>query len=224
MRQRDFWIGFTWGATSAVAGAMIAGRLRRGGASRILRLERSVQIGRPSAEVFDAWVDVEQLPTMVEALDSVSTIGGRSHWNGRFAGMPVQWDAELTQLIPNQAIGWKSVNGPKHSGRITFSPIGNDTLVHVQMNYAPPARLLRRALSPFAGDLEGYIEQALRDVKAYLENQPRTASNERLRQDALGRATGTYGPGPELVAEQQNPKFGAPSTPVEYTAPPEAKR
>jgi len=85
-------------------------------------------------------------------------------------------------------------------------------------------RLLRRALAPFSGDIEGYIEQALRDVKAYLENQPRSAATQRSSQDALGRATGTYGPGPELVAEQQNPKFGTASTPVEYTAPPEAKR
>ena len=203
---------------------MIAGRLRRGGASRILRLEKSIQIARPSAEVFDAWVDIEQLPMMIESLESVSSIGHRSHWNARVKGMPVEWDAELTQLIPNQAIGWKSVNGPKHSGRITFSPLGNDTLVHVQMNYAPPARFLRRAMSPFSGDFEGYIEQALRDVKAYLENRPKNTEIERQRQDALGRSTGTYGPGPELVAERQNPKFGAPSTPVEYTAPPEAKR
>ncbi len=224
MRRRDFWMGYTWGAATAIGGALVASYVGRGGASRILRLEKSLQIARPSAEVFDAWVDFEQLPMMIEALESVSSIGHRSHWNARFAGVPVQWDAELTQLIPNQAIGWKSVSGPKHSGRITFSPLGNDTLVHVQMNYAPPVRLLRRALSPFTGDLEGYLEQALRDVKAYLENQPRPAATQRVSQDALGRATGTYGTGPELVAEQQNPKFGAPSTPVEYTAPPEAKR
>jgi len=224
VRQRDFRIGFTWGAATAIGGALVASRVGRGGASRILRLEKSIQIARPPAEVFDAWVDIEQLPMMVEALESVSSIGHRSHWNARVKGVTTQWDAELTQLIVNQAIGWKSVSGPKHSGRITFSPLGNDTLVHVQMNYVPPTRFLRRALTPFAGDLEGYLEQALRDVKAYLENQPRSATGQRSTQDALGRATGTYGPGPELVAEQQNPKFGAPSTPVEYTAPPEAKR
>ena len=224
MRQRDFWIGFTWGAATAIGGALAASRIGRGGRSRILQLEKSIQIGRTPAEVFDAWSDIEQLPTMIEALDSVSSIGHRSHWNARVNGRHVEWDAELTQLILNQAMGWKSVSGPKHSGRITFSPLGNDTLVHVQMNYAPPARLLRRALTPFTGHLEGYLEQALRDAKAYLENQPRAASAERITQDAIGRATGTYGPGPELVAEHQNPKFGSPSTPVEYTAPPEAKR
>lgn len=224
MRQRDFWIGFTWGATTAIGGALVASRVGRGGASRILRLEKSLQIARPPAEVFDAWIDLEELPSMIEALDSVSTVGHRSHWNGRVKGRHVEWNAELTQLIANQAIGWKSVNGPKHTGRITFSPLGNDTLVHIQMNYAPPARFLRRALTPFAGDIEGYIEQALRVVKAYLENRPRAAATDRRTQDAMGRATGTYGPGPELVAGQQNPKFGSPSTPVEYTTPPEAKR
>jgi uncharacterized membrane protein len=224
MRRRDFWIGYTWGAATAVGGALVASYMGRGGASRILRLEKSLQIARPPAEVFDAWSDFEQLPMMIEALDSVSSLGNRSHWNARVMGRKLQWNADLTQLIPNEAIGWKSVSGPKHSGRVTFSPIANDTLVHVQMNYVPPARLLRRAPSPFSGDFEGYIEQALRDVKAYLENRPKSAVTERQRQDALGRATGTYGAGPELVAEQQNPKFGASSTPREYTAPPEAKR
>ena len=224
MRQRDFWIGFTWGATTAIGGALVVSRSGRGGASRILRLEKSLQIARPPAEVFDAWSDFEQLPMMMEALDSVSSIGNLSHWNARVKGRRFQWNAELTQLIPNESIGWKSVSGPKHSGRVTFSALGNDTLVHVQMNYAPPTRLLRRALTPFTGDLEGYLEQALRDVKAYLENRPRAAATERKTQEAQGRATGTYGPGPELVAEQQNPKFGAPSTAGEYAAPPEAKR
>jgi uncharacterized membrane protein len=229
VEKRDFWIGFTWGAAAAIGGALVAGRFRRGGASRILRLEKSMQIARPPAEVFDVWSDFEELAKYTDALESVRSAGHRSHWRANVRGVPVQWDAELTQLIPNQAIGWKSVSGPKHSGRVTFSPLANDTLVHVQMNYMPPARILRRALSPFGGDIEGYIEQGLRDVKAGLEKkpvqrQPVSPEQERQHQDALGRATGTYGPGPELIAEQQNPKFGAPSTPVEYTAPPDAKR
>lgn len=224
MKQRDFWIGFTWGAAAAIGGALVAGRVRRGGASRILRLEKSLQIARPPAEVFDVWSDFEELAKYIGLLESVRSSGHRSHWTANIKGVPLQWDAELTQLIPNQAMGWKSVKGPQHSGRVTFSPLGNDTLVHVQMNYMPPVRFLRLALSPFSGEIEGYLEQALRDVKAGLEKRPVTAATEKRRQDTLGRATGTHGTGPELIAEQQNPRFGAPSTPVEYTAPPEAKR
>lgn len=224
MEQRDFWIGFASGAAAAIGGALLADNLRKGGGSRILRLEKSLQIARPPAEVFDVWSDFEELAKYTDLLGSVRSSGHRSHWCANVLGMPVEWDAELTQIIPNQAIGWKSVSGPKHSGRVTFSPLGSDTLVHVQMNYAPPVRLLKRALSPFTGDVEGYIERALREVKAALEKRPSTSAGEKQRHDAMGRATGTYGPGPELVAEQQNPKFGSPATPVEYTAPPEAKR
>ena len=72
-------------------------------------------------------------------------------------------------MIPNQVIGWKSVSGSKHSGRITFAPIGNDTLVHVQMNYIPSTILARPMSSVIAGRIEGYIEQALRDFKSELE-------------------------------------------------------
>ena len=103
------------------------------------------------------------------------------------------------------------MSGPKHSGRIHFSQVGCDTLVHVQMNYAPPARFLRRVLSPFSGDLEGYIEKVLREAKAGLEEQSaaqRSGLNE-------AHATGTYGPGPELLTEKQNTRFGGPSTPIE---------
>ncbi len=223
MRQRDFWLGFTWGAAAGSAATLVAQYGRRGGRGRVVRIEKSLQIARPPQEVFDVFSNLDQLPTMSKTIDSVSSRGQRSHWKSSIAGATVEWDARLTQLIPNQAIGWKSVRGPKHSGRITFSPLENDTLVHVQMNYIPSTRL-SRAFGLRKSEVESSVDEALRDVKSWLESQPRTADTERRHQNALGRATGSYGPGPELVAEQQNPKFGAPSTPIEYTAPPRAKR
>lgn len=224
MEQRDFWAGFGCGVASAIGGALLASRLRRGGQSRILRLEKSIQIAAPVDRVFDRWNNFEELAQLTSSIDRVRSYGRRSHWVAKVGGLPVEWDAEVTQIIPNQSIGWKSISGPKHSGRVTFSRIGDDTLVHVQMNYAPPARVMRSLLAPFSGDLEGYIEQALRDIKTALEAQPATAQSRKAHEDAVGRATGTYGPGPELITEKQNAKFGSPSTPVEYTAPPEAKR
>ena len=220
MHQRGFWSGFAAGAATVVGSGIIIDRLRRGGASRILRLEKSIQIAAPVHDVWEAWTDLDALPAMSSAIQQVRTFGDRSRWTVKVNGVPVQWEAEMTQIIPYQAIGWKSVGGPKHTGRVTFSSLGNDTLIHVQMNYAPPARLLRRALAPFSGDLEGYIEQTLRDVKAALEKRAKSEPHRVAQTPAS--ATGTYGPGPELLSEKQNARFGAASTPVEF--PPEAKR
>lgn len=215
----NFWSGFAVGAATVVGGSVFAMRLQRGGSSRILRLEKSIQIASSVHDVWETWSDLHALSAMSDSIRQVRAFGDRSRWTADVNGVPVEWEAEITQVAPYQAIGWKSVTGPKHSGRVTFSQIGNDTLVHVRMNYAPPVRLLRRFLAPFSGDLEGYVEKVLREVKAGLES--RGSSGNNVLNEA--QATGTYGPGPELLTDKQNTRFGGPTTPMESTRPPRAK-
>ncbi len=234
---RRYWRGFAAGAAAgagltfgSVALVSAFGRRNR----RVIRLDKSVQIGRPVEEVFNQWANLDRLAEWSECVESITTTGDRSHWKVTVDGKTMEWDAEIEQFIPNQAIGWKSVNGPKHTGRITFAPIGNDTLVQVTMNYAPPSRFL----TPFAHDLgahlEHYIEQVLRDFKASLEGKgqegatPMTrSSSERIgpgtamSQSDASRATGTYGANGR---SSETDKFGVRTSPVEYTSPPEAKR
>jgi uncharacterized membrane protein len=106
----------------------------------------------------------------------------------------VRWDAELMQIIPHQAIGWKSVSGPKHTGRVSFTPLANDTVLHVQMNYAPPLRFVSR-LAPVQQKITEIVDRALRDFKAALESKGRELAAERQsppsRPDSA-QATGTY--------------------------------
>lgn len=169
MEPKRFWSGFAAGTCAALGALWACDRLGRGGRSRIVRLEKSVQIGRPVNEVFERWQRWEDLSEYSSIIRSVKRQGELWHWHISIEGREFEWDAELTQVIPNQSIGWKSVSGTKHSGRVTFSPMGNDTLVHVQMNYAPPMRALRPMAGAVSGRLEGYIEQALRDFKANME-------------------------------------------------------
>ncbi|HEY3930305.1 MAG TPA: SRPBCC family protein [Candidatus Koribacter sp.] len=231
MEQRSFWSGFIAGV-GMVAGSWAALQFaRRGGMSPIVRLEKSIQIGAPLEDVFGAWANFRLIPQHVRMVKEVRVFGTRTHWRVLIANAPFEWDAEITQLIPHQAIGWKSLAGPKHSGRITFAPLGNDTLVHVHMNYVPAGRLLRPMFASFAGEMEGFIEQSLREFKTSMESggtglrrEQNTATPTGAQRDEnRASATGTYGPGPELASGHTNPKHGAPEMPVEFTRPPEAK-
>lgn len=232
---KRYWRGFAAGAATgagltfgSVALATVVARRN----PRIVRLEKSLQIGRPVEEVFQHWSNIDRLPEWSDSVEEVFSSGNCSHWVVKVDGRTLEWDAEIEQLIPNEAIGWKSVNGPKHTGRITFSKIGNDTLVQVTMNYVPPSRLL----SPFAPNvgeyLERYLDQVLRDFKASLEGKgqegvtPATrGGSERIGPAASGwnqevhRATGTYG---ETDATKES--IASRPNPVEFTSPPEAKR
>ena len=234
---KRYWRGFATGAATGAGltfGSMaLVGTLARRN-PRIVRLEKSLQIGRPVEEVFQKWANLDRLPEWSECVVEVFSSGNCSHWVVKLEGRNVEWDAAIEQFIPNQAIGWKSVNGPKHTGRITFAPIGRDTLVQITMNYAPPSRLL----SPFAANLseflERYIEQVLRDFKASMEGKgqegakPVTRSSSEhigrgtsVSQSESARATGTLGP--MGAAREPLDKFGTQPNPVEFTSPPEAK-
>lgn len=228
MRRRNyFWKGFAVGAGSGIAAILSLNALSSARKGRILRLERSLQIGKPVGEVFDAWTQLEHLPAMSSLLRDVESDGRRSRWVANLDGKDFEWEAELVQYVPGQAIGWKSVRGPKHTGRITFAPLGNDTLVQVTMNYAPPLGIFSRALAPLSEHLEDFIDRVLRDFKASLEGkgQERDVAPAEL-------ATGTLGPTTGGVQKAQAGRFGGVEQAVEYTRPtqpspfsqPDAKR
>src|ERR1051325_7718567 len=153
---KRYWRGFAAGAATGAGltfgSVALAGALG-GRTPRVVRLEKSIQVGRPVEEVFQRWANLEQLPKWSECVEEVTSTGTHSTWRVRLDGRTAHWEAEIEQFIPNQAIGWKSLSGPKHTGRITFSPIEKDTLVQITMNYAPPSRVLR----PFAVNLSGFM-------------------------------------------------------------------
>ena len=215
MRRRSrFWKGFAAGAASGV-GAMLAlnavGSARH---SRVIRLERSLQIAGPVNEVFAAWTALEQLPAISEVIRCVESRGRRSRWVVTLDDKNFEWQAEVTQFIPNQAIGWKSLRGPKHTGRVTFGRVGADTLVHVTMNYAPRLGIFSRAIAPLSGHLEDHVDRILREFKAALEARP---VGERPAESV---ATGTFGPATRLPQAEEQTR---PTPPAPF-AQPDAKR
>jgi uncharacterized membrane protein len=250
MARDGFWHGFGWGALAGAAAGSAAFLIASGRGSsydsRILRLERSIQIGRPMEEVFGAWARLEELPDRISALRSVEVNGEHTRWTMEIDGRPFGFQAVTSQLIPNQAIGWKSVSGPKHSGRINFAKLGKDTLVHVSMNYAPPLGRFGRLLSPITDHLESQIEEALRDFKRSLEGSSATRREFETASDAAieqwggrapasagwdepskFRATGTDGralnpPGTPGTHVEEGGRVQRPGA-VDYTRPPRDK-
>jgi uncharacterized membrane protein len=225
--RRGFGLGVAVGVGIGTAIWLIPELVGRARRSHIVRLQKSIQIGAPTAEVFERWANLQNLPRVSSDVRDVQKQGPRSHWKVGLGGADLEWDAEIEQLIPNQAIGWKSVSGPKHTGRITFSPIENDTLVQVTMNYAPPLRLFLPFVTPMTGRIEGVIERVLRDFKASAEGRgsgtqrmpsQRVGPGTSMSQSNIARATGTGDITPEKVD-----RFGKRANPVEYTRPPEAK-
>jgi uncharacterized membrane protein len=193
MSRNPFWIGVAVGTGAGAAAALWfrSFSIREG---EMVRVERSVQIEQPAAEVFAACARLGRMPELIRWVVSVAASDDVSYWIADLEGHRYSWDVEIVQVIPNQVIGWKSHRGPRHSGRINFFSLGAHTLVQVDMNCAPPTAIARLFNGQSQWSFGDALEAALHDLKASLEAPRQSEGEPRIPQAPMERSTGTYGP------------------------------
>lgn len=143
-----------------------------------IRVERTVTINRPREELYQAWRQFEKLPRFMEHLESVQLDDrdtGRSHWVAKGPmERRVEWDAEVIEERENELLVWKSLPGSmvESMGRVEFvdAPGGRGTIVHVSMEYNPPAGSLGAAFARvFGTEPSQQINEDLRHFKQIME-------------------------------------------------------
>jgi uncharacterized membrane protein len=147
---------------------------RQLGGDRGTHVEEAVVIGRPVADVFRFWRNLENLPRFMEHLESVSMREeGISHWVAKGpAGSKVEWDARIINEIDNKLIAWQSLEGSTIStaGSVNFDDLGQDTRVRVHLQYNPPGGRLGSAVAWLLGEEPNIqVREDLQRVKALME-------------------------------------------------------
>jgi uncharacterized membrane protein len=139
-------------------------------------ITRSIAIQRPASELYAFWRQLDRLPRVMRHLESVQTLdGGRSHWVAKpIAGRRYEWDAEITDDVPNQRLAWRSLHGSQvdHRGSVSFEQLSErrGTLVCVRLNYEPPAGNVGISIAKLLGQSpEQEIQKDLRRWKQLLE-------------------------------------------------------
>ena len=138
-------------------------------------VNKSIVVNATAEEVYNYWRDLENLPRFMRYLESVQVTGeGRSHWVAKAPGGSVEWDAEITEDRPNQLISWRSLEGSEveTSGTVRFEPAtgGRGTVVHVTLDYNPPAGAVGALFAKLFGeDPDGEMQTDLRRFKQIIE-------------------------------------------------------
>ena len=159
--------------TGAIADAGSDTRQQLGGSAGI-HVEESVTINKPVNEVFRFWRNLENLPTFMNHLESVSMReAGVSHWVARGpAGSTVEWDARIINEIDNKLIAWQSLEGSTitTAGSVNFRETTRGTDVRVNLQYNPPAGKLGAAVARLFGEEPTVqIREDLRRFKRLME-------------------------------------------------------
>ena len=141
---------------------------------RGVRVEQSIAVARPAAELYDFWRRLDTLAQFMQHIEEVTVLTqARSRWRVRAPiGSRVTWEAEIINDIPGELIGWRSLPGSAihHAGSVHFDTRDGLTEVRIVLEYAPPARYVGASVARILGEEpQKQIADDLRRFKAIVE-------------------------------------------------------
>lgn len=146
------------------------------GLNQPIKVEKTVTINKPAAELYNFWHDFEKLPTFMKHLESVTVLDNKkSHWVAKAPlDASVEWDAEIIQERENELIAWASAEDAdiENSGFVRFKPAPEDrgTEVKVVLEYNLPGGAIASAVAKLFGEEpEQQIGDDLRRFKQLME-------------------------------------------------------
>jgi uncharacterized membrane protein len=127
-------------AALAVGGMMLSKQLKKNrSSSGTSTIEESIEVNVPVRTAYNQWTQFEDFPKFMENVLEIRQLDDRHlHWRAKVGAEIKEWDAEITEQIPDKRIAWRSTGGVPNAGVVTFHKIGeNRTRVMLQMDYSP---------------------------------------------------------------------------------------
>ncbi|ADV67251.1 SRPBCC family protein [Deinococcus maricopensis] len=173
--------------------------LRRSKQDGGIQVQKAITIGVRPEQLYTFWRNFENLPKFMTHLQSVTvqTPGGtRSHWIANApAGLKVEWDADITEDVPNERIAWRALEGAQvpNEGHVEFheAPGGRGTELRVNLTYHPPGGTLGAGVARMFGEEPNQqITDDLRRLKRIIEigQEPTTEGQSAGRKSPIGKA------------------------------------
>lgn len=141
-----------------------------------IHVTKTIAINKSPDEVYRFWRDFTNLPRFMKHLVSVEVLDDtRSRWTATGpANSEVTWEATITDDQPDKLISWQSLEQADvtNNGTVRFETAPNDrgTIVHVELNYAPPAGIVGATVAWLFGEEPGQqIEGDLRRFRSLME-------------------------------------------------------
>jgi HSP20 family molecular chaperone IbpA len=88
------------------------------------RIEHSIEVNVPAHTAYNQLTQFEEYPRFMEDVEEVRQIDDTHlHWHTRAGNLDMEWDAEITQQVPDRCIAWRNTSGPRYEGKIELQPM-----------------------------------------------------------------------------------------------------
>lgn len=130
------------------------------------QIQESVDVAVPVNVAYNQWTQFEEFPEFMGGVQEVRQIDDtRLHWVAEIAGVHREWDAEITEQIPDTRVAWTNIDGVTNGGVVTFHRLAPDrTRVMLQLDFEPEGVL------ETVGDRLGFVAgQTRADLERFRE-------------------------------------------------------
>lgn len=102
-------------------------------------IEKSIEVNVPVRTAYNQWTQFEEFPRFMEGVQEVKQLDDTHlHWKAQIGGKDKHWNAVITEQRPDERIAWKSTDGAKNAGVVTFHRLSDQkSKVMLQMDYEP---------------------------------------------------------------------------------------
>ncbi|GAA2436012.1 SRPBCC family protein [Streptomyces macrosporus] len=131
------------------------------------KVEESIEVRVPVRTAYDQWTQFETFPKFMEGVERVEQkTDTLTHWVTKVAGAKREFDARITEQIPDERVAWTTVDGEaRQAGVVTFHRLDDDrTKVMLQMDHEP------EGVTDTVGDKLGVVRHRVKgDLKRFKE-------------------------------------------------------
>jgi HSP20 family molecular chaperone IbpA len=87
-------------------------------------IEQSIDVNVPAHAAYEQLMRFEQYPRFMEGVEEVHRVDGTHlRWHARMGGHDIEWDAEITEQVPDRCVAWRSLGGPRNEGRVQLQAL-----------------------------------------------------------------------------------------------------
>ena len=129
-------------------------------------VEKSIDVHVPVRTAYNQWTQFEEFPQFMQGVEEVRQLDDkRLHWRASIGGKTEEWDAEITEQVPDMRVAWTNTTGARNAGVVTFHRLDdNTTRVMLQLDYDP------EGVVENVGDALGFVSRRVEgDLERFKE-------------------------------------------------------
>lgn len=135
------------------------------------RIEKTVEVDCPVRTVYNQWTQFESFPKFMSGVKNIRQLDDtHTLWRAELWGKEKEWEAEITEQVPDRIIAWRSISGDApNGGAVHFEPLtANRTRVRLMMEYEPQGML--ENIGDALGVMGMNVQRSVDGFKQYIES------------------------------------------------------